>query len=91
MKDVFKEYEHHLEPARQRFATSAGVAALVSPDVAPQDLLWMLIQFTSRGFRIVDPVEGWIKRAAARCEAIGLGDLGRFLRDTRPPKPGINS
>jgi hypothetical protein len=91
MNDIFKEYEQLVEPARRRFATSAGVAALISPDVAPQDLLWMLIQFTSRGFRMTEPVEGWIKRAAARCEAIGLGNLGRSLRGMRLPRPATNS
>ena len=43
-------------------------------------MLWNIIQFSSHAVRIVEPVEGWIKRAASRCEAIGLTSLGRSLK-----------
>jgi hypothetical protein len=73
-------YEPRLESARARFAGSPGLTAVLSPTVAPALLERFLIQFCALGVGMTEPVEGWIRRAGDRCEAIGLRDLGRTLR-----------
>ncbi len=75
---ALKTYERLLEPARQRFAASRGVDALRSS----QDDAFLesfLLHFCALGFQMTEPVEGWLRRAAERCGAMGLAELAHAL------------
>jgi hypothetical protein len=39
-----------------------------------------LLHFSALSIPITEPVEGWIRRAGERCEALGLPELGRALK-----------
>lgn len=80
MEDLLREYDRRLEPARRRFEEGTGIAALMSADADPRDLLRLLIEFASRCVPMVQPVEGWIARAAVGCDRMGLRDVGRALK-----------
>jgi hypothetical protein len=69
-----------MEPARNRFAQSPTLAAVTAVDIEPLVLELFLLNFAATGVRMTAPVEGWIRRAAQRCEEIGYADLGRALR-----------
>ena len=72
------EYEQLLAPARQRFAVSPAIQAIQSnsDDVF---LELFLLNFCALGSQMTEPVEGWIRRAAERCAAIGLADVAFAL------------
>src|ERR1700752_2221962 len=74
-----QEYERLLAPARQRFSATPGVQAIRSS----QDEAFLesfLLHFCALGSRMTEPVEGWIRRAAERCGAMGLSELAHALR-----------
>src|ERR1700730_6100988 len=71
-------YEDLLAPARERFDESFGVRSLQSNKEAAFVELF-LIYFCALGVHMTKPVEGWIRRAAARCTSMGLLQLGRAL------------
>jgi hypothetical protein len=72
------EYEQLLAPARERFAVSPGVQAIES--TSDDVFLELLLQhFCALGSQMTEPVEGWIRRAAERCAAIGLSELAGAL------------
>lgn len=75
---ALEDYEERIAPARQRFANSSGVLALQSRADA-RFLHAFLLHFCSLGARMTEPVEGWIRRASARCAALGLIAMSRFL------------
>src|SRR5262245_702148 len=72
------EYEHLLAPARERFAASPGLQAIQSRSDAVFFELFLL-HFYALGVRMTEPVEGWIRRAAASCAALGLSELAQTL------------
>ena len=72
------EYEKLLAPARARFAQSPGVRAIQSSS-DEAFLESFLLHFCALGSRMMQPVEGWIRRAGQRCAEIGLPDLARTL------------
>lgn len=73
-------YEPLVEDARRRFASNETLARVISTDVHAADLEYFLIQFSSFGVGMTEPVEGWVRRAGERCEEIGLPELGRMFR-----------
>jgi hypothetical protein len=75
---ALEDYEHRVAPARQRFANSSGMLALQSRADA-QFLHAFLLHFSALGARMTEPVEGWIRSASARCAALGLSAMARFL------------
>ncbi|MEX2119559.1 MAG: hypothetical protein WD847_08180 [Pirellulales bacterium] len=80
MNPGFQDYEKKMEPARQRFANNPALASVLAPTTDTELLELFLLYFSSLGVRMTEPVEGWIREAAERCEAIGLADIGRSLR-----------
>jgi len=72
------EYEQLIAPARERFAVSPGIQAIesTSDDVF---LELFLLNFCALGSQMTEPVEGWIRRAAERCAAIGVSELAVAL------------
>ncbi|MEM7678506.1 MAG: iron-containing redox enzyme family protein, partial [Myxococcota bacterium] len=44
-----------------------------------KDLLAFLINFTTRGVQMTEPVEGWIERAGHRCVSLGWTTVGEKL------------
>jgi hypothetical protein len=72
------DYDVLLAPARQRFDDSAAVRALRSNRDAGF-CQYFLIYFCALGVHMTRPVEGWIRRAAARCTRMRLARLGRAL------------
>jgi len=72
------EYEELIAPARERFAVSPAIQAMesTSDDVF---LELFLLNFCALGSQMTEPVEGWIRRAAQRCAAIGLADVALAL------------
>jgi Acetyltransferase (GNAT) domain len=71
-------YNLLLAPARERFETSPGLSAIRSSK-DPQFLEAFLLYFCAVGAQMTEPVEGWIRRAADRCLALGLPTLGQAL------------
>jgi hypothetical protein len=71
-------YDELLAPARKRFDKSEAVRALRSNEDAAF-CQYFLIYFCALGVHMTRPVEGWIRRAAARCTSMGLPRLGRTL------------
>ena len=72
------EYEQYIAAARHRFANSSGVRTLLSRGEA-QFFHSFLLYFCSLGFRMTEPVEGWIRGAADRCAGFGLSTISRVL------------
>jgi hypothetical protein len=77
---ALREYERRIQPARDRFAASGGIRMMVSPDISARDMAAFLLHFSALSVPITEPVEGWIRRAGERCEALGLSEIGRALK-----------
>lgn len=75
----FEMYETALRGPRQLFATSGALTRVMQPNVDAGSLELFLIHFSALGVGMTKPVDDWIRRAGARCEAIGLSELGRVL------------
>jgi hypothetical protein len=75
---ALEEYERLLAPARERFDQSPGVQTLRSNSDSTFVEAFILY-FCAVGSRMTRPVEDWIRRAARRCTAMGLLDLGQAL------------
>jgi hypothetical protein len=73
-------YETGLIDARQRFAESSALKAVLSPSADPDHLELFLICFCALGVQMTRPVEDWIDRAGRRCIDVGLPELGKALR-----------
>lgn len=73
-----KDYEERVQRARSLFKDSKIVKTLRATDDEVLELF--LINFCAFGVGMTEPVEGWVRRAGERCEAIGLTDLGRALK-----------
>jgi Acetyltransferase (GNAT) domain len=71
-------YELLLGPERERFETSPGLSAIRSSN-DPRLLEAFLLYFCAIGAQMTEPVEGWIRRAADGCSALGLPELGEAL------------
>jgi hypothetical protein len=71
-------YNKLLAPARERFETSPGLNAIRSTN-DPRMLEAFLLYFCAIGAQMTQPVETWIGRAAGRCAALGLSELGAAL------------
>jgi hypothetical protein len=65
--------------ARQRITHDPRLGSLLAPEAPPARVLAFLIQFSARGVRMTEPVEGWIRRAGARCQELGFTRLGKAL------------
>jgi hypothetical protein len=76
---VKTSYEPLVADARERFASSQALAEMLAPGVRPERLELFFIHFCAFGVQMTEPVDGWIRRAGARCTALGLTDLGRSL------------
>jgi hypothetical protein len=61
---------------------------MVSPDTDARAMAAFLLHFSALGVPITEPVEGWIRRAGERCEALGLAEIGRALRDHSKAEAG---
>jgi len=71
-------YDELLAQARASFETSPGLNAIrLNND--PRFLEAFLLYFCAIGAQMTEPVEGWIRRAASRCRALGLIDLSEAL------------
>lgn len=66
--------------ARERFSNSEVIQLITSPECDPVLLDRFLIQYCSQGVNMTEPVEGWIRRAGERTEAMGLTELGQALQ-----------
>ena len=75
---LLEDYEQLIGPARRRFVGSSAVLALQSRADA-QFLHAFLLHFCSLGARMTEPVEDWIRQASAKCAALGLASMSRFL------------
>ncbi len=67
-----------MAPAREGFETSPGLSAIRSSN-DPRFLEAFLLYFCAIGAQMTEPVETWIRRAADRCSALGLPELGEAL------------
>jgi len=73
-------YETRLCPVRTLFEQeSALVTQILAPRIEPDVLELFLIYFSGLGVAMTEPVEGWIRRAGAACQEMGLDELGRSL------------
>jgi hypothetical protein len=71
-------YNELLRPAWERFETSHGFQA-IQANSDPRLLEAFLLYFSAIGSQMTEPVEGWIRRAASRCEELGFSDLAQAL------------
>jgi len=76
---LLDEYEARLRVPRERFDRHPAVRALFHDPIAPVALEAFLISFAIVGVRMTEPVEGWIRRAGARCGELGLDNLAKAL------------
>lgn len=72
------KYNQLMSPARERFETSRGLSTLRTSS-HPRFLEAFLLYFCAIGAQMTEPVEGWIRRAAERCSALGLCELADAL------------
>ena len=79
-EEALRAYDQLVGPARQRFSASPGISAMVSPDTDLRMMAAFLLHFSALSVPITEPVEGWIRRAAERCEALGLVEIARALK-----------
>ena len=73
------DYEAGLEPARRAFGENRALKRLFDPQLDPELLELFFVHFSAFGFRMTDPVEGWLRRASARCKEIGMVEFARAL------------
>lgn len=71
-------YETRLAEARNLYTKAPGFTAVTGSD-SEKFLHRFLIEFSSLGVQMTEPVDGWIRRAGARCQDLGLDDLGAAL------------
>jgi hypothetical protein len=76
---VERHYLPLTQDARRRLFAGAG-DPLVGDTVSAPEFELFLIAFSSRGVRMTEPVESWIRRAGQRCHEVGLERLGRALQ-----------
>ncbi|WP_447978440.1 hypothetical protein [Candidatus Nitrospira bockiana] len=66
-----------MQPARTGLGDNPIWQFLDHPDPLVLELL--LIEYCALGVPMTEPVEGWIRRAGERCEALGYREIGSFL------------
>ena len=77
---AIESYETRLCAVRTLFEQeSALVTQILAPRIEPDVLELFLIYFSGLGVAMTEPVEGWIRRAGAACQEMGLDELGRSL------------
>lgn len=74
-----QSYDEALAAARSDFDTLPALRTVMDPEAPPRLLEAFLIQFCAYGVGMTEPVDGWIRRAGARCREIGLEALGTAL------------
>ncbi|MER5209555.1 hypothetical protein ABT063_02930 [Streptomyces sp. NPDC002838] len=76
---LLDRYEGALRPARERLAGNRAMRAVLDTDTDPRTVELMLTAYAVNGVAMVEPVEGWIRRAAERCLELGYQELGDAL------------
>ncbi len=79
MNDTLQLYDRQLEAARSGVRNHPAMRRLMDPELPKQTLLRFLIEYCALGVQITEPVDGWIRRAGARCKEVGLPKLGSSL------------
>jgi hypothetical protein len=77
-KSLKERYDEAVTPARERLAQSAVFEAL-APGIDRDTLVLFLMNFSSWGVGMTQPVEGWIRRAGEATQRAGMEKLGRTL------------
>jgi pyrroloquinoline quinone (PQQ) biosynthesis protein C len=72
-------YRNALAKHHDQLTAHPAVRAMFDPEIEPRLLHRFLIEYCSLGVQLTQPVEGWIRRAGARCKEIGLAQLGDSL------------
>lgn len=72
-------YEPHVRAAREAVQNNPTLKKLGDPSVNPALMERFMIQYCAHGIKMTRPVEGWIRRAGERCNAVGLTEVGRQL------------
>jgi hypothetical protein len=85
--ESLKRYNQLLSPSREKFETSPGLNAIRSNN-DPRLLEAFLLYFCAIGAQMTEPVESWIRRAAARCADLGLSDLAKALNQHAKAEAG---
>lgn len=73
-------YESAMLRSRDRLSTRKAMSRLLAPTAPPELLECFLIHFCAFGVKMTEPVEGWIRKAGDRCEALGHAELGKSLK-----------
>lgn len=76
---VDKIYEPLVAEGRGMLEEHPTMVALLDPRLDPEVLERFLIQFCAKGVQMTEPVEGWIRRAGERTQALGLERVGQLL------------
>jgi hypothetical protein len=85
---LLDRYENALRPARERLAGNRAMRTVLDTDTDPRTVELLLIAYAFNGVAMVEPVEGWIRRAAERCRELGYRELGDALLRHAPSEAG---
>jgi hypothetical protein len=77
-RSLKERYDEAVESARERLSESA-VAEVLSPAMDKDTLLLFLMNFSSWGAGMTQPVEGWIRRSGEATVLLGMEKLGRTI------------
>jgi hypothetical protein len=80
LQSASNPYETNIQSLRQEVLEHPATRALLDPHISPVLLERFLIEWCALGVQVTEPVEGWIRRAGARCEELGLPEIGRGLQ-----------
>lgn len=72
-------YLPHVLAARERMHSDPRLRALLDGGLDERELLAFLLQFSALGFRMVEGVERWIRRAGRACARLGRRELGERI------------
>jgi hypothetical protein len=61
---------------------------MISKDTDAETMAAFLLHFSALSIPITEPVEGWIRRAGERCEALGWSEIARALHNHSKAEAG---
>jgi pyrroloquinoline quinone (PQQ) biosynthesis protein C len=72
-------YREAMAAHHSQLTAHPTIRVMFDPQVEPQLLHRFLVEYCALGVQLTEPVEGWIRRAGARCKELGLAQLGDSL------------
>jgi len=77
---ALQQYETLVDVERARFERESTLATLIlDPGIDPETLELFLVYYHALGYKMIEPVEGWMRRGGERCKELGLEEIGQGL------------